>query len=84
MAEDLETLFADRRTRLRDLRSTDAAFDEICAHFEILLRQAESRFGTLDAGTTDLIASFDDLRREIERHLATAAASNTGPEPPKG
>lgn len=79
MADPLDILFPEQIARVRELRGTNAEFDEICTHFEILLQQAEARFGNLDPETTDLIASFDDLRREIERQLVTATASSAEP-----
>lgn len=66
----IETIFPKQGERLRSLRNTDADFEEICAHFEMLLGEAAHRFGTIDDATSDLIASFDDLRREIEKRLS--------------
>jgi hypothetical protein len=65
----LSKIFPDQIGRLRALRETDAGFDEICGHFEIMLKEAANRFGEIDSSTADLIASFDDLRREIELRL---------------
>ena len=80
MAEALITIFPDHMERLRALRKTDAGFDEICEHFEIMLAEANKRFGEIDSSTADLIASFDDLRREIEVRLrASSRQKNTSP-----
>ncbi len=66
--------------KLRALRETDAGFDEICVHFEIMLAEANKRFGDIDTSTVDLIGSFDDLRREIEVRLrASSHQKNTLP-----
>lgn len=59
--------------RLRALRETDARFDEICSHFEIMLAEANKRFGDIDTPTVD-------LRREIEVRLrAPSHQANTVP-----
>lgn len=69
MTGTLSKIFPDQILRLRALRKTDDGFDEICGHFEIMLTEAANRFGEIDGSTADLIASFDDLRREIEQRL---------------
>lgn len=56
------------------LRKSDVEFDEICAHFEIILTEINKRFGTVDGTTTDLIVSFEDLRQEIVRMLRAPSA----------
>ncbi len=73
MTDTLITIFPDSMERLRALRKTDAGFDEICEHFEIMLAEAHKRFGEIDSSTADLIASFDDLRREIEVRLSASS-----------
>lgn len=73
VSTSIETIFPNQGERLRSLRNADADFEEICAHFEMLLGEAAHRFGTIDDATSDLIASFDDLRREIEKRLSAPA-----------
>lgn len=70
LTDTLGEIFPENIERLCGLRKTDAEFDEICAHFEIMLAEANNRFGEIDISTADLIASFDDLRREIEKRLS--------------
>ncbi|AXI47113.1 hypothetical protein C1J03_14465 [Sulfitobacter sp. SK012] len=77
MTETLDTIFPECSDRLILLRKTDAGFDEIVAHFEIILTEFNKRFGDLDGPTADLIASFEDLRREIEKLLRTARIQGT-------
>ena len=74
MTESLEAIFPECTDRLRALRKADVGFDEICTHFEIILGEVNKRFGALDGRTTDLIASFEDLRQEIEKLLRTMPA----------
>lgn len=69
MSGTIESLFSDHKEKLHSLRNSDAEFEEICSHFEILLGEVARRFGSNDGSTADLIASFDDLRRDIERRL---------------
>ena len=73
LSTSIETIFPNQGERLRSLRSIDADFEEICAHFEIILGEATHRFGSIDDAGCDLIASFDDLRREIEKRLSAPA-----------
>lgn len=77
MTNAIDTIFADHMARFHALRETDAGFEEICVHFEIILVEITRRFGAMDTATTDLIASFDDLRREIERRLRTPSRTQS-------
>jgi hypothetical protein len=51
MAEKLIMFFPDHMERLRALRKTDAGFNEICEHFEIMLVEANNCFGEIDSST---------------------------------
>lgn len=80
-------MFPDYLRTIRSLRATDVGFRELCDHLEILHEEMVQKFGSLDQATTDLISSFDDVRREIERYLSRYSndrkASDTGsPENP--
>ena len=73
----INMIFPDEGPAIERLRATDAGFDELCEHLELLLSEFAPRFGALDQATTDLISSFEDVRREIERNLARESARHT-------
>lgn len=79
MTETLITIFPDHMERLRVLRKADAGFDETCTHFEIMLAEANNRFGEIDGAAADLISSFDGLRREIEMRLSASCREKKNP-----
>lgn len=82
-SQDLDALFPESSEKLRLLRSEDHSFDEICTHLELLIAETTKRFGVLDRSTADLMASFDDLRREVEKRLAFSGPPNGTKNPRK-
>lgn len=73
-------MFPEHTGTIERLRADDAAFEELCENLEALLGEMVFRFGSIDQTTTDLIASFDELRRDIERRLThhSIQHANTG------
>ncbi|WP_299664851.1 hypothetical protein [uncultured Ruegeria sp.] len=78
MTDNLDTIFPGSTKKLLMLRNKDAGFDEICTHFEIILVEMNKNFGPVEGAAVDLIASFEDLRREIERLLRSSSEKETG------
>ena len=70
----INSIFPQEASAIEHLRKTDAGFGELCDHLELLLTEMSQKFGSIDQATTDLISSFDDVRREIERHLKRHAS----------
>ncbi len=69
LTDPFEVLFPGRSSKMRDLRRANAEFDEVCWHLAVVIAELGGRFGRLDTETVELIACFEDLRREVERFL---------------
>lgn len=78
LTSNLDTIFPGSTEKLLVLRKQDAGFDEICTHFEIILTEMTKTFGPVEGAAVDLIVSFEDLRREIERLLRAPLNEKTG------
>ncbi len=77
MRSAFASIFGNQIEVIEQFRASDPVFNEMCEEFEDLAVSLEKRFGTVDATTADLIASFDEVRREIEQRVQSQLTRRT-------